>query len=572
MGNSNFFRFVKGLFRWSLFGILPFRRLASVIIIVPVIILLFNLVSACSYFKVVSSAYPATEEVTTLPALNKTIIIHSNMGVFEIKDISVKGDSLRGTYVADYKFPSDKNTFPDVNSSNRYKKRNGDSRILNEVHFYIQNLNTYLYPGYSQRAISLKDVYRFDIYSPDKSATTMSWVFAIAGAVVAAPFVFFGLLMLIFLLSGGSCPYIYVNTADGYAFAGEIYSGAIYAPLERNDYLTLPRLIAEDGAYKLKISNELKEIQYTNLTELVVIDHPAKSKVLVDKYGHYQTSVEMRSPMAAANFTGTDLLNVIRDKDSVCYYGVSPDQELPLTDGIIMTFDNSGDACSAKLFLRARNSLWLDNVYKNTHELMGSYNDNWNRKQRNADPEKLNNWSLSQKLPLSVYVEKNGEWVFCDYFNMAGPAAFKEDVLTIDLKGIDKGPLKVKLESGSYFWEIDFAGIDYSINIPVALTTVKIDKAITNEEDLITDLLKYDDLKYYVQPHDYNIAALSFPVPPVTDSERTIILHSKGYYNILNDAGGFPQIKKLKTIREPGQFLEYSRELMKAQMDNIYKK
>ena len=72
---------------------------------------------------------------------------------------------------------------------------------------------------------------------------------------------------------GGSCPYIYANTANGFAFAGEIYSGAIYAPLERNDYLTLPQLIAENGNYKLKITNEQQEIQYTNLTELFVVDH-----------------------------------------------------------------------------------------------------------------------------------------------------------------------------------------------------------------------------------------------------------------------------------------------------------
>lgn len=234
-----------------------------------------------------------------------------------------------------------------------------------------------------------------------------------------------------------------------------------------------------------------------------------------------------------------------------------------------MTFDHPEGIESGKLFLRSKNSLWLDYVYKKSHDLFGGYYDNWTKKQNKSDPEQLRDWSLSQKIPLSVFVEKNGEWIFCDYYNMAGPAALKEDVISIDLKGIDKGPLKIKLESGAYFWEIDYVGIDYSLNMPVGLTTVKIEKAITNDEDDVTSMLKYDDLKYYVQPETYNIADLSFPVPPSTDSKRTVILHSKGYYHIINEAKGLPKIKKLKTISEPGQFLEYSRELMRSEIDNI---
>jgi hypothetical protein len=204
-----------------------------------------------------------------------------------------------------------------------------------------------------------------------------------------------------------------------------------------------------------------------------------------------------------------------------------------------------------------------------SHDLFGSYYNNWLKKQNKSDPKEMMDWSISQKIPLSLYVERNGEWVFCDYYNMAGPMALKEDVLAIDLKGIDRGPLKIKLESGACFWNIDYVGIDYSLNIPLEIKKIPVEKAITNEEHIVTDLLKYDDLKYYTQAETFNVADLSFSSPPVTDAKRTVILHSKGYYQIPDHAEGLPKIKKLKKLHEPGQFLEFSRELMKSKIEEF---
>lgn len=555
-----------GIANWSSSGKLPKTKVIFVLLKLIAILLAINLVSGCyNFYKVATTSSAQSGVISPLADMSKTFVVHSGPSIFLINSVKLANDSLKGNYVGSYIFPYKKDKFPIENSTNRYVKKRGDSRLINEVHLYLQNT---LLPVDNKVSFALKDISRLDIYNPDTGRTAISWILGFAvGSVVA--FISSILILILILSLSGSCPYIYVNTGDGYAFAGEIYSGAVYAPLERNDYLTLPRLVAENGNYKLKISNELKEVQYTNLTELIVIDHPAKSEVLVDKYGNYQTAVKLNSPISAINFLETDILNAVKEKDSISYLGVLSDKELPLTDGIIMTFDHPEGIESGKLFLRSKNSLWLDYVYKKSHDLFGGYYDNWTKKQNKSDPEQLRDWSLSQKIPLSVFVEKNGEWIFCDYYNMAGPAALKEDVISIDLKGIDKGPLKIKLESGAYFWEIDYVGIDYSLNMPVGLTTVKIEKAITNDEDDVTSMLKYDDLKYYVQPETYNIADLSFPVPPSTDSKRTVILHSKGYYHIINEAKGLPKIKKLKTISEPGQFLEYSRELMRSEIDNI---
>jgi hypothetical protein len=548
-------------------------RTLNIFLKIIAITLAFILISGCySFFKVTTTKFPKPETVSPMMGLNKIFVVHLGTNVFVIKNFKIENDSVKGIYESDYSFPYKKNTFPQDNSSVRYVKKRGDERLINEVHLYIQDLRTNLYPGYSTKSFALKDIYRLDIYNPDKGRTTLSWIVGFVGgvALVYGSIIIIALLLLLVSApAGSSCPYIYVNTGNELAFAGEIYSGSIYAPLERNDYLLLPRLVADEGNYKLKISNELEEVQFNNLTELIVIDHPYKSEVLIDKYGNYQTATEIRSPLTATNFLSDDILKVVKGKDSISYCGMTPDNDIPLTDGVIMTFDLPEGAISGKVFLRARNSLWLDYVYKNAHQLFGGFNNNWTKRQNKSDPKELLKWSLDQKIPLSVYIEKNGEWIFCDYFNMAGPAALKDDVIAIDLKGVDRGPLRVKLESGSYFWEIDYVGIDYSLNIPVKLSTVKIDKAITNHEDPVTDFLKYDDLKYYVQDQINDNADLSFRVPPFANAMRTIILHSKGYYQYNYHANGFPHIKKLNAIRKPEKFIEYSRDLMTTKLNDL---
>ena len=537
----------------------------KILVIFPV----FYLVSGCNFYKVTTSAYPQSGEIASLVGNKRSFVIHSGPEVFMADIIQVKTDSIQTNYIAEYTMPFEQDSFPAANSTNRYRASKGDSRLVNEVHIYLQS------PCSIQdniRSFALNDIYRMDIYDPNFGQTFLSWfVGCTIGSIIGFP-VLVLLTILFLMVTGNSCPYIYTYNGNDFNFAGEIYSGAVYAPLERDDYLELPRLVAAKGRYMLKISNELAEVQHTNLMELIVIDHPENSEVLVDKYGQYQTAVDVISPSKATNIEGTDILPLLENKDTLFYYGTDPQNEFPLTDEIILTFNHPKNTSTGKLFIKVRNSLWLDNVYRNFHSLLGSYHDKWIEKQNKADGEKMKEWLLSQKIPLLIYVEKNGDWVFTDYYNMAGPMAFKEDVIAIDLKDIDSGPVKIKLETGMYFWEIDYVGLDYSSNIPVDLNRILIDMAITEKKDTVTDLLKYDDLKYYIQPEATNIADLSFSAPIQTSPARTVILHSKGFYQINQELKGFPKIRKLNKIRKKGEFLEYSRELLKSEMERLYQK
>jgi hypothetical protein len=537
------------------------------------VLALFQFLGGChSFYKVTSLPQFQPGTLISLQQMNKVFVFHSEFAAMVMKNITVGSDSVTGEFAGPYVYPSTGNNFPAPNSSNMYRKKKGDSRILNEVHVYIMDIMKTRLPGVTRYAGGIKDIYRVDVYDPDKARTVLSWVLGAIGGYFAAGLAI-GILGIIGLAIGGnSCPYVYVNQGDHFGFAGEIYSGAVYASLERNDYLYLPGLVEENGKYLLKIANALDEEQHTNLAELLIVDHPDNSQVLFDKYGNCQTASLIRPPLSATTLSGTDILKVVCCKDSICYCGNNTADQIPLTDGIMMTFDVPREVDSCKLFLRARNSIWLDYVFTKYHGMLGVYQGAWTKKQDNSDPGKFNAWALDQKIPLTVYVQNNGKWKYCDYFNMAGPMALKEDVLKLDLKGIKDRPLTIKLEAGTCFWEIDYAGLDYSPGFHPGITTVAVENACTEDQVNVSELLNHDDSKYYVQPEKDNVALLSFPVPPVKDAERTLILHSKGFYHINGKSDGIPKVARLNKIRKPGQFTLFSRDLLQSAMNDLKRK
>jgi hypothetical protein len=54
---------------------------------------------------------------------------------------------------------------------------------------------------------------------------------------------------------------------------------------------------------------------------------------------------------------------------------------------------------------------------------------------------------------------------------------------------------------------------------------------------------------------------LDFNEPPVQNMERTLFLHTSGYYKILREQKGYADRKTLKTFRKPNRFPEFSKEM-----------
>ena len=366
---------------------------------------------------------------------------------------------------------------------------------------------------------------------------------------------------LIWLLAkGGSCPFIYSDDGTVNNFEGEIYSGATAIPLERDDYLWLKTIKPVDNLYKIKLTNEVKEIQNTNLTELLVFDHTPGTGILVDKYGDAHTIADIQKPIAAFDSYGRSLTDELSNYDSLRY--MSQIQRDPqLNDTITLTFEKPLNARNAKLVMSGKNTMWLDYMFVRFTDLFGNRYDNWKEKRNEKSQEELLKWSFEQGMPLAVYMVTDKGLKFVDYFNLPGPMADKADILGLDISGLTGDKVTLKLVAGMLFWDIDYAGMDFSDDEAVIKTVVPLVSATDENSIDVSDLLIYDDDRYLVQPDVYNITDITFPAPDcLAGMTRTVILHSKGNYEILREAKGKPDLAYIRSFLEPGAFTRFSKE------------
>jgi len=522
------------------------------------VLAILNLTLGChNYLKVRTSDQPDSETITQLNNAKRTFIVHYNQNIWKLSNVKITNDTILGLTNDYYRVPTLKPIDP--KRSNRYLTRanNNESYLVNEVHLY---LDEYKEPIADHILIPISAVNKIEIYNKDKAATTASYAFGIGISTILVV----GIIAL--LSSGGSdpapaptsssgsgesCPFIYTWDGINYQFSGEIYSGAIHLPLERNDYLKLPSYAGQE-AYSVLVKNEVKEIQHTNLLELVVIDHPINTSVLIDKYGDIATLNTALKPTSATNMAGEDIMDLVVSKDSLFYRSHLTGSEAPLKDAVIMQFPLQLEAKSVQLAIHARNSMILDLMMGQFHDLMGLAYDRYVKRQNHASADEMRQWSLDQGMPLSLFVERNNTWEFVDYYNIAGPMKFKEDVLSIPLKGNESDPLKVKLEFGNFLWEIDGAWVDYSPRIKVNTKTIPVYSAITEDLEEVTKLLQKDDNLYYTQPSIGNQSAVTFMLPEMTKQNRTHNQPDKGYYQIHPTQHGKLELEQSNVFKKTG--------------------
>ncbi len=424
------------------------------------------------------------------------------------------------------------------------------------VHIYITPADTIGFTIGETSSIPLASVAKVEVYDLDIGKTVLFLI----GAPIIAYFAILGLALLL----KESCPFIYTWDGESYGFAGEIYSGAIHPPLERDDYLRLPGLRADAGEYRVKIANKVEEIQHTNLLELQVYDHPAGTELLVDKYGEAHLLRDLQPPLTAKAPDGQSVLHELAARDSLVYGSECTGAETLLLDGVTLTFDRPRDATRARLVLRAKNSYWLDYVYGEFARLFGDRWDDWRERMETRPVAELRQWSLEQGIPLSLYVDNGEGWEFLDYYHVAGPVEYRDDILAFDLPAGGADQVRLKLEAGRFFWLIDYAAIDYSTDLPLRPTISPLTSALDHRGDDVSRLIAVDDELYLDQPEIGDETVLVWPVPaPAAGLSRTVVLHSKGHYEILREFTGRPDREYLSTFREPGAFIRFSSERLR---------
>lgn len=140
----------------------------------------------------------------------------------------------------------------------------------------------------------------------------------------------------------GSCPYAYTWTGERFEFFTDLLwaaplglqsAGGGLVPARPWEFLKIPgeQLVAKDGRYSIQVTEELWEAAYFDQIELIAIDHPADIEIYSnEKVGppsiaefKIHTMRERRSPMAARDAAGRDVLPDVSARDGRYFQGFS---------------------------------------------------------------------------------------------------------------------------------------------------------------------------------------------------------------------------------------------------------
>lgn len=511
-----------------------------------------NMFMGCRYFKPVATNnannQTKTRELTLQQRQDKDFILHVGSKRYLMNKISVDTTNMQISGTLD-KVPLEHSAYMPGRGRVYYKKR-GQQVVLNEVHLFA---DTSVKATIDQN-ITLKagDIKKIELIEKDQGKTTASYILGGLGLTAAA----YVVVVIIAILTKSSCPYVSTYDGEKYNLQGELFGGSIYPSLQREDYVPLT-IQAVNNEYQIKISNELKEKQYSDFANLLVINHPGNVKVLADASGKLHTISQPQVPVKALLNNRIDVSSNVVSKDyTSCVFDdpASADNN----GNLYLTFNNDGKSEQAKLILSLKNSYWFDYLYGEFTKGFGSHYNSWIKQQRKRPASELQQWSEEQNIPLTVSIKVNGEWKEVKKLKTIGPLLNREVVIPLDITK-DKN-LEVKLTTGFMFWEVDYAAIDYSKDEQLTVQEIKPYQAIDeNGADVLQELL-YADKNYLNQPKTGNAAVLKYKaIAKANDQQQTVILHTSGYYEHVRDYSGLPKIAFLKGFSKAGAFAAFSK-------------
>jgi hypothetical protein len=519
-----------------------------------------NLIISCSYYNVkdvTTSSETMSSQIVEFNKAQKYAVIHSGQDTWHLNNLVLNEDNKTISGTAQI---VDENHVPlkPRDSKRVHRYNNNEMQPLNEVHFYIKSNNI---PDYGSKiTIPFPEIVSISVN--DKN-TGRSIANAAVGTIGVIAVIF-----IIILATKSSCPFVYVKNGEEFVFTGELYPGILTANLQRDDYLLLPNLNEVNNEASIKITNELKEVQYTDFVQILEIDHPYNVQVLLDKNGDPQTFSNIIPP----NKVVVDNLNIDNSpaliKDDNSYLFNSEINSSSSLRNIEMEFNKPQNTENAKLFLTVKNSMWLDYVFGKFNQQFGTYYPQFQKDQQAVSLEKSTKWVQEQDIPLSVYLKTSTGWELVDRINTVGPMASRDIAVPIDLSKVAGNKVKIKLETGFMFWEVDYAGIDYTANKALDIKYINPYEALDGNGENVTKLLSATDQNYFVQPNIGDEVVVTFKMSePNLDLKRTFFLKNRGYYNYIRNYDGEPDFQKLKLFRAAGAFTDFSKYEYEALMD-----
>lgn len=533
------------------------------------LLLITLIIAACKNYYMATriksgSAETNAGSLDSLSKLNRYFILRNGDQPFYISQISLSEDRKTASCMLDsvsrdHQLHFTKGTTGKMDYN---KHLAADRNIFSEVHFYIQK-DSSAHTG--QYTLNLEKINRIEIIEVDKKRTTNSYVLGTVGYTLGG----LALAGVIIALTKSSCPFVSAYTDNGFLLQGEIYGGAIYPQLARHDFMPLRLSPDPEGEYEVKISNELKERQFTDMAELWVVGHDEHTKVLCDEQGLLHTITEPHTPELAILDGNRNVTPALLTRDDNYLLHFDDTSTVNGMNEVTLRFPQPVNSVKGKLVLTLKNSYWLDYLYGELAKHLGDYYPAYVAEQKKKTGAELAKWVTDQRLPLEISVKTKAGWTRRSAVTTIGPLATREIVVPLDLSDVQGEPLQIRLSSGLLFWEIDYAAMDYSEDKPLKPERLMPFSATDEQNRDVRGLLSNEDGNYLEQPEIGNVVTLRYRSAGTGNGQtRSYFFHTKGYYEHIRSFSGKPDIAFLKQFTQPGRFALFAKEAYQKMNDH----
>ena len=229
-----------------------------------------------------------------------------------------------------------------------------------------------------------------------------------------------------------------------------------------------------------------------------------------------------------------------------------------LLDELVLTFPRPAGATQAKFITRVGTSTWGSHMVRAMLELRGRQVQDWYDlvDSSTAAADSVRSWAISEALyGTAVEVETAGGWEAAGVMGGGGPYMAQARVIVLDLPPATGDSLRIRIRTARGFWAFNYFAVDYTADQAVAVDTLRLRAGTASNGSDLVSLLSSADSRFYEMPLTGDRAELEFAdVPMRPGTERTVLLHSRGWYHLhlqSKAAADTAQLRRIETV--PGR-------------------
>ena len=377
----------------------------------------------------------------------------------------------------------------------------------------------------------------------------------------------------------GSCPLVYSWDGRRWRLDSGTFGGALAPALARTDVDLLEHATAAGGRLRLRMTNELHEIEHVNAVEVVAVDHAPGTVAVPDPAGGIHLLRMTWDPVSARDMDGRDASPLIAQADGRAWESVArardPSRPQSLRDGVVLTFRRPADARRIWLVVDAQNTVWATNLLGRFLDAQGAAVNAWYASLRIGSVRRAVQRRFIREAFLHVDVERDGRWSSQGFLWEAGPEVMKRQAIPVDLAGVRGDTVRVRLTAPPSFWRIDAVGLALDVAgdeaggagarraTPTTLsqdaagggapratsttTVLPLLAAFTAGRDVRSELAGRDHRELTMRTGD-EVELVFGDKPRAAATIRTYFLRSTGWYRMESRSRGFPEVATLARL------------------------